>query len=162
MNREQLYAQIKAKKSMLCVGLDVDFDKMPEHVKALAKGGEVVVNITDKVITFDNHGAKSYLYTGGTVMQYEPTEAFNNATKTPNEAVGVVNNAPAIRNVRGAPNNNTAGANLKNEVNKAVSKSTSTPSKTTSSASTTQPKKTTSTSSSNKGIASFSQGMMVK
>ena len=129
---------------------------------SVLKGGEVVVNITDKVITFDNHGAKSYLYTGGTVMQYEPTEAFNNATKTPNEAVGVVNNAPAIRNVRGAPNNNTAGANLKNEVNKAVSKSTSTPSKTTSSTSTTQPKKTTSTSSSNKGIASFSQGMMVK
>ena len=43
MNREQLYEQIKAKKSMLCVGLDVDFDKMPEHVKALAKGGEVAV-----------------------------------------------------------------------------------------------------------------------
>ena len=43
MNREQLYAQIKAKKSMLCVGLDVDFDKMPEHVKALAKGGEVAI-----------------------------------------------------------------------------------------------------------------------
>ena len=125
---------------------------------SVLKGGEVVVSITDKVITFDNHGAKSYLYTGGTVMQYEPTEAFNNATKTPNEAVGVVNNAPAIRNVRGAQNNNTAGANLKNEVNKAVSKSTSTPSRTAS----TQPKKTTSTSSSNNGIASFSQGMMVK
>ena len=42
MNREQLYEQIKAKKSMLCVGLDVDFDKMPEHVKALAKGGEIL------------------------------------------------------------------------------------------------------------------------
>ena len=28
---------------MLCVGLDVDFDKMPEHVKALAKGGEVAI-----------------------------------------------------------------------------------------------------------------------
>jgi hypothetical protein len=99
-------------------------------------------------------------------MQYEPTEAFNNATKTPNEAVGVVNSAPAIRNVRGAPNNNTAGANLKNEVNKAVSNSASTPVKKTSSVSTstTQPKKTTSssTSSSNQGIASFSQGMMVK
>ena len=28
---------------MLCVGLDVDFDKMPEHIKALAKSGEVAI-----------------------------------------------------------------------------------------------------------------------
>lgn len=41
MNREQLYGQIKAKGTMLCVGLDVDFDKMPEHIKALAAKGEV-------------------------------------------------------------------------------------------------------------------------
>ena len=41
MNREQLYEQIKAKGTMLCVGLDVDFDKMPEHIKALANKGEV-------------------------------------------------------------------------------------------------------------------------
>jgi len=41
MNREELYGQIKAKGTMLCVGLDVDFDKMPEHVKALSAKGEV-------------------------------------------------------------------------------------------------------------------------
>lgn len=40
MNREQLFNQIKAKSSMLCVGLDVDFDKMPPHIKALASEGE--------------------------------------------------------------------------------------------------------------------------
>ena len=40
MNRKDLFEQIQAKKSMLCVGLDVDFDKMPEHVKALAHSGE--------------------------------------------------------------------------------------------------------------------------
>ena len=43
MNREQLYQQIQAKKSMLCVGLDVDFNKMPEHVKALANHGELAL-----------------------------------------------------------------------------------------------------------------------
>ena len=43
MNRKQLYDQIKAKRSMLCVGLDVDFGKMPEHIKALAKSGEVAI-----------------------------------------------------------------------------------------------------------------------
>ena len=36
MNREQLYEQNKAKKTMLCVGLDVDYTKMPEHIKGLA------------------------------------------------------------------------------------------------------------------------------
>ena len=43
MNRKELYQQIQAKKSMLCVGLDVDYNKMPEHVKALAKKGEVEI-----------------------------------------------------------------------------------------------------------------------
>ena len=43
MNRKQLYDQIKAKRSMLCVGLDVDCDKMPEHIKAVAKSGEVAI-----------------------------------------------------------------------------------------------------------------------
>lgn len=43
MNREDLYRQINKKKSMLCVGLDVDFEKMPAHVKALAEDSEVAV-----------------------------------------------------------------------------------------------------------------------
>ena len=43
MNRQELFEQIQAKKSMLCVGLDVDFDKMPEHVKALAHKGELAI-----------------------------------------------------------------------------------------------------------------------
>ena len=43
MNRKQLFEQIQAKKSMLCVGLDVDFNKMPEHIKALANRGELAI-----------------------------------------------------------------------------------------------------------------------
>lgn len=43
MNREELFSRIKAKKSMLCVGLDVDFDKMPEHIKALSRSGELAI-----------------------------------------------------------------------------------------------------------------------
>lgn len=43
MTRKELYQQIQAKKSMLCVGLDVDYDKMPEHVKALANKGELAI-----------------------------------------------------------------------------------------------------------------------
>ena len=41
MNRQQLYGQIKAKGTVLCVGLDVDFEKMPPHIQALASNGEV-------------------------------------------------------------------------------------------------------------------------
>ena len=44
MNRKELFEQIQAKKSMLSVGLDVDFDKMPSHVKALANEGETAIN----------------------------------------------------------------------------------------------------------------------
>ena len=43
MNRKELFQQIQAKKSMLCVGLDVDYNKMPEHVKALANKGEIAI-----------------------------------------------------------------------------------------------------------------------
>ena len=42
MNREDLYRQMQAKRSMLCVGLDVDFSKMPQCVKVLAERGELM------------------------------------------------------------------------------------------------------------------------
>ena len=35
MNREQLFEQIKLKKSFLCVGLDTDIKKIPEHLQQL-------------------------------------------------------------------------------------------------------------------------------
>ena len=41
MTRKDLFDQIKAKKSMLCVGLDIDFNKMPQHIQALANKGEI-------------------------------------------------------------------------------------------------------------------------
>ena len=41
MNREQLFEQIRKKGTVLCVGLDTDFDKMPDHIKAQALKGEV-------------------------------------------------------------------------------------------------------------------------
>lgn len=44
MNREELYGQILKKKSMLCVGLDVDFEKMPEHIRALADDEPIAVD----------------------------------------------------------------------------------------------------------------------
>ena len=42
MDREDLYRQIQAKRSMLCVGLDVDYAKMPECIRNLAESGELM------------------------------------------------------------------------------------------------------------------------
>ncbi len=41
MTREQIYEQILKKGTVLCVGLDTDFEKMPQSVRALASKGEV-------------------------------------------------------------------------------------------------------------------------
>ena len=47
------------------------------HKGSMLKGGEVVTSITDHYISFENSkGIKSYLYTGGTVMEYEPEQSF--------------------------------------------------------------------------------------
>lgn len=43
MTTKDLYNQIKAKKSMLCVGLDTDFNKMPEHIQRFATESEIAV-----------------------------------------------------------------------------------------------------------------------
>lgn len=41
MDRKDLFAQIKAKKSMLCVGLDVDFEKIPACVRSSGKAKSI-------------------------------------------------------------------------------------------------------------------------
>ena len=43
MNTDQLYAQIKAKGSMLCVGLDSDYDKLPEKVRIECMRGDLAL-----------------------------------------------------------------------------------------------------------------------
>ena len=53
------------------------------HKGSKLKNGEVVTSITDHYISFDNNGVQSYLYTGGTVMEYEPMVTFNGSDKTP-------------------------------------------------------------------------------
>lgn len=55
------------------------------HKGSKLKNGEVVTSITDHYISFDNNGVQSYLYTGGTVMEYEPMVTFNGSDKTPEQ-----------------------------------------------------------------------------
>ncbi len=101
------------------------------------------------------------------VVQYEPTESFNEATKTPTVAMGVSNTSQPIRNVRGAGNNNPSSTSSPAPA-PAPAAAPSSPVTGSKSVSTTVSGGSNSSSAqssapkSNKGVASFSQGMMVK
>ena len=56
------------------------------HKGSKLKNGEVVTSITDHYISFENDGVRSFLYTGGTVMEFEPVVSFNDSGKTPAQA----------------------------------------------------------------------------
>lgn len=122
---------------------------------SVLKGGEVVSSISDNYIAFNKHGIISYLYTGGTVMQYEPTKSFNDAAKTPEKAEAVKTNQQAIRNVRGvsAPSDSNLKSNLNGNNNNGSNLS-----KPVQQSDRTQARRSTGSA----GLASFSQGMMVK
>ncbi len=51
------------------------------HKGSVLKGGEVVLSITEKFIAFDSNGSKTYLYPGGSIMEYEPRATFSDAEK---------------------------------------------------------------------------------
>lgn len=78
MNREQLYEQIKTKKTMLCVGLDVDYAKMPEHIKGLASSeiaikGHLFGGKTRSIIEFNKAIIDA---TAPYCVAYKPNLAF--------------------------------------------------------------------------------------
>ena len=78
MNREQLYEQNKAKKTMLCVGLDVDYTKMPEHIKGLASSeiaikGHLFGGKTRSIIEFNKAIIDA---TAPYCVAYKPNLAF--------------------------------------------------------------------------------------
>ena len=67
MNREELIAQIKAKKSMLCVGLDTDMDKLPEGVERSMKG---MVEFNNAIIQATHKYAVAYKINTAFYEQY--------------------------------------------------------------------------------------------
>jgi len=116
------------------------------HKGSMLKGGEVVTAITDNYVAFNNKGVKSYLYTGGTVREYEPAVSFNDADKTPEVARGVRNNT-VIRNVRGVGNTNTQAKKTRSS---AVVKDTS------------ESSSSSSSKGQNSGAVSLGQGMFMR
>ena len=67
MNREELIAQIKAKESMLCVGLDTDMNKLPEGVERSMKG---MVEFNRNIIEATNKYAVAYKINTAFYEQY--------------------------------------------------------------------------------------------
>lgn len=63
MNKQQLFENIKRKKSFLCVGLDTDIKKIPEHLlkeedpifafnKAIIDATAICVSLTNLISLF--------------------------------------------------------------------------------------------------------------
>ncbi|MBP5352403.1 MAG: hypothetical protein J6Y91_01385 [Alphaproteobacteria bacterium] len=120
------------------------------HKGSMLKGGEVVTAITDNYIAFDNKGIKSYLYTGGSVMEFEPTVSFNDSDKMPEETEK--NSIKSeVRNVLGQ------GATLKKDEKTSNDNNRTAPQPT---AKAKEPK--TSSSTVKRGSISASSGMFMK
>lgn len=67
MTRQELIAQIKQKKSFLCVGLDPDMDKIPEHLKVI--GHDAIFEFNKQIIDA----------TAPYCVSYKPNNAFYEA-----------------------------------------------------------------------------------
>lgn len=57
MNKQQLIEQIKSKKSFLCIGLDVDLDKIPQHLLELE---DPIFEFNKQIIDNTHHLAVAY------------------------------------------------------------------------------------------------------
>ena len=57
MNKQQLIEQIKSKKSFLCIGLDVDLDKIPQHLLELE---DPIFEFNKQIIDATHHLAVAY------------------------------------------------------------------------------------------------------
>jgi orotidine-5'-phosphate decarboxylase len=72
MNQEQLFGQIKKKRSFLCIGLDTDNQKIPEHLKSardplfafnkaiIASTNELAVAYKPNVAFYESLGSKGW------------------------------------------------------------------------------------------------------
>ncbi|PWL28327.1 orotidine-5'-phosphate decarboxylase [uncultured Roseivirga sp.] len=87
MNKKDLFGQIKAKSSYLCVGLDTDIQKIPEHLKKaddpLFEFNKQIIDATidyavaykPNIAFYEAHGLKGWESLMKTI-EYIPKEAF--------------------------------------------------------------------------------------
>ena len=50
MTTEQLYSEIKKKGSMLCVGLDTDYEKIPEYIRSCRRHPDAILEFNRRII----------------------------------------------------------------------------------------------------------------
>lgn len=82
------------------------------HRGSVLKGGQVVLSITEKYIAFDSNGSKTYLYPGGSIMEYEPRATFSDSEKM-QESIEKQPMVPMTTELRsGASNIKTGGAEV--------------------------------------------------
>ena len=130
------------------------------HKGSMLKNGEVVTSITDHYISFENKGVKSYLYTGNTIVEYEPEETFANTGEilTVKAPESDINEAVIL--------NEQAAAKAKAEAKKALGKQTKPAKKNNNvrkpSAKTAAPSGTSTPNSPHVSAPSFGKGMFVR
>lgn len=92
------------------------------HKGSMLKGGEVVTAITDTYISFENKGIKSYLYTGGSIREYEPEATFNDTSEdffAPTAATEAARNkSDSVADESAKTDNKSKGDEEKPKVNK--------------------------------------------
>lgn len=79
MTTDALFAQIKLKSSLLCVGLDPDFDKMPTSIKDLAQSGRSCLSgqdFTGKMRAFIEFNKAIIDATARYCIAFKPNLAF--------------------------------------------------------------------------------------
>ena len=77
MNKQELINNIKAKKSFLCVGLDPDIEKMPEHLKGnLFEFNKAIIDATAQYTVAYKPNLAFY-----EVLGWEGVKAFEETVK---------------------------------------------------------------------------------
>jgi orotidine-5'-phosphate decarboxylase len=73
MNRQQLFEQIKRKRSFLCVGLDTDFGKIPQHIRQKHSPFDEPYKVCDAILEFNKAIIDA---TASCAVAYKPNLAF--------------------------------------------------------------------------------------
>ena len=96
MNKQQLFENIKRKKSFLCVGLDTDIKKIPEHLlkeedpifafnKAIIDAtADLCIAYKPNLAFYESMGVKGWIAFEKTVNYIKQNYPTNSSSPTPN------------------------------------------------------------------------------
>ena len=79
MDKQQLFENIKRKKSFLCVGLDTDIKKIPEH---LLKEEDPIFAFNKAIIRINSTSLTQSVVTSEILLQCMPAHSLKNWIST--------------------------------------------------------------------------------